>query len=243
MFPTVNLGPFVFPTAGLVYIFGAYICLTVVEKAAMRLTMNHHDIYGASTVALVSGLVGARLLFVVEYWAAFQENLLGIIWPLNSGYNMWGGVFVGIAAAFFYARAKQLPFASTMDALLPGIVSGLMVVSLADFLAGPGYGTLTNLFWGVSQFGIRRHPVQIYELFAGGIAIFAWWRLVRTNRHSGELALVVTAVYATGRLFFDAYRENTWLTDNGYHIIQIIALIVLLTTLFLLSRLSALKTT
>ncbi|MCP5099168.1 MAG: hypothetical protein GY943_26740, partial [Chloroflexi bacterium] len=190
------------------------------------------------TVALVGGLIGARLLFVIEYWAAFQENLLGIIWPLNTGYNAWGGLLVSIIAAFFYIRSKQLPFASTMDALLPGVIVGLMIISLADFLAGPGFGTLTNVFWGVSQFGVRRHPVQIYELIIGFLAIFTWWRLVRTVRRSGELALMVTAVYATGRLFFDAYRENTWLTSSGYHIIQIISLVVLLIGLFLLSRLS-----
>ena len=72
--------------------------------------------------------------------------------------------------------ARQLPPAGTLDALAPGLVVGLMVVSLADFLAGPGYGSETTLFWAIDLFGVRRHPVQLYEsltmlLFLGVLLI------------------------------------------------------------------------
>ncbi len=234
MFPTINLGSFVFPTAGLLYIFGAYLCLTVIEKAAMPLKLNKDKIYAIGTVGLIGGVVGARLAFVVEYWAAFQENLLGIIWPLNTGYTPMAGVLIGITAVIFYGRAKQMPVASTSDALIPGIIIGLMVVSLADFAAGPGYGVLTAVPWGVSQFGIRRHPVQIYEILVGGMALLLWWKLASKRAFEGQLFLASTAVYGAGRLFVEAFRANALLTSAGYHIVQMISLLLLLTSLFLL---------
>jgi prolipoprotein diacylglyceryltransferase len=52
----------------------------------------------------------------------------------------------------------------------------------------------------------------------------------------GQLFLIGTAVYSAGRLLTDAYRANAWLTNSGYHIIQILSLLILLTTLILLAR-------
>ena len=236
MFPTLNIGPFVFPTTGLVLIFGAWVCLTVVEKAAERLQQDAQSIYTLAVVGLFAGFLGARLTFVALYWPAYQNNLLGIIWPLTSGYNVVGGLIVGSVAAFFYGRAKQLPLAPTLDALSPGLIIGFMVVSLADFLGGPGYGTLTGMPWGISQYGVRRHPVQLYEILVGLVALVTWWGLLDRRRFAGQLFLATTAVYSAGRLFFDAFRDNPWLA-NGYHLWQIITFATMLISLSLLAYL------
>ncbi|MCA9963047.1 MAG: prolipoprotein diacylglyceryl transferase [Anaerolineales bacterium] len=236
MLPALNIGPFVFPTAGLTIIFGAYLALSLVERAARRLRQPVEPYYGLASTSLLVGIIGARLAFVVLYWSAFQENLLSIIWPLNTGYNMWGGLFFAAAAAFFYGRFRQLSPARTLDILAPGLLTGLMVMSLADLLAGPGYGTLTTLPWGINFFGVRRHPVQLYEILLGIEAIVIWFQLARRSTpHNGYLFLVVTAVYASGRLFLDTFRATAWFTTGGWHGLQIITLLIALTCLGLLA--------
>lgn len=247
MYPTINLGPLVFPTAGIAYLLGIWFSLTLIERAAKRLNLNVEAIYGLAVTGLIVGFVAARLLFVLEYWAAFQENLLGIIWPLTSGYNLAGGLFFGAAGAFFYGRYKQLPLWPTLDALTPGLLGALITISLADFLAGPGYGKLTNMPWGVSVFGIRRHPVQLYEIAIGLLALVFWWQITkpraRNAQHSfpGQACLLTAVLYSTGRLFIETFRDNAWLTAGGYHIVQIIALLMLLGSLVLLARFSTIQ--
>jgi len=236
MLPTISIGPVVFPTAGLVLILGAWVCLTAVEKAAKRLNQDANAVYALTSVALFAGFVGARLTFVVQYWSAFQENLLSIIWPLTSGYNALGGVIVGVVAAFFYGRAKNLPLAATLDALTPGLLIALVVVSLADFLGGPGYGTLTAVPWGISQYGVRRHPVQLYEVAAAAFALFVWWKLVPRRQFEGQLFLIAITLYSAARLLLDAFRDNTWLVSEGYHGWQIVSFIIMIAGLFLLAR-------
>jgi phosphatidylglycerol:prolipoprotein diacylglycerol transferase len=236
MLPTISLGPLVLPTAGLVYILGAWMLLSVIERAAKSLNLDAEATYSLSTVALVAGFIGARLTFVALHWSAYQDNLAGIIWPLTSGFDIWGGLFFGLTAAFFYGRFRQLlPFA-TLDALIPGLLTAFIIISLADFLGGPGYGEETEVFWGIVLFGIRRHPVQLYEIVIGALALFAWWRTLPNRTFDGQLFLIGTAVYSAGRLLTDAYRANAWLTNSGYHIIQILSLFILLTTLILLAR-------
>ena len=236
MFPTINIGPFVFPTAGIVYLLGAYLSLTLIERATKRLQLNVEATYGVAVTGLLVGFVAARLVFVATYWTSFSQNLLSIIWPLTSGYNVMGGLFFGAAAAFFYGRYKQLPLWPTLDALTPGLIAAFLTVSLADFLAGPGYGTFTSVPWGISVFGIRRHPVQIYEIILGIAALGVWWQVVKQRPPAGQAFLLTMALYSAGRLFLDAYRDNAWLTADGYHVIQIISLVVMLGCLILLMR-------
>ena len=109
MYPTLNLGPFVFPTAGIVYLLGVWLSLTLIERAAKQLHLNVEATYGLVVTGLIAGFLGARLLFVAEYWAAFQENLLGIIWPLTSGYNLGGGLFLARRGRFFTAVTNAFP--------------------------------------------------------------------------------------------------------------------------------------
>lgn len=238
MLPTINVGPLVISSASLVYIIGVWLALLAVEKAAAHLELNVPWTYNLATIGLASGFVAARLAFVATYWSAYRDNLLGIIWPLTSGFNLWAGLLVGCFAAFFYGRARNLEPRSTLDALVPGLLIGFMTVSLADFLGGPGYGVETDLPWAISLFGIERHPVQIYELLAGILAMGTWLTYRSKVDFSGQLFLIATAVYSAGRLIVDAYRANAILTDGGYHIVQLVALIVLMSAILLLMRYS-----
>jgi len=47
---------------------------------------------------------------------------------------------------------------------------------------------------------------------------------------------MTTAVYAASRLFTDAFRQSSWFTADGYRIIQIISLAVMLICLYMLNH-------
>ena len=236
MYPAINLGPLVLPTAPFVTIIGAWVCLALAERTAGRLGLDKEAMSSLVTWGLAAGFIGARLTFVALYWPAYQDNLLGIIWPINSGFHVWGGVFFGGAAMFFYGRAKQIPAAPYLDALAPVIVIGLLFVSLADCFGGPGFGTFTTMPWGINNFDMRRHPVQLYEIAVAAAALLTWWYFQKDRLFEGQLFLVTTAVYCFGRLFVDAYRANTWITAGGWHGLQILCLLAVLSALLLLMR-------
>jgi phosphatidylglycerol:prolipoprotein diacylglycerol transferase len=243
MFPTLPLGPAVLPTAAIAYLLGFWLALTAVERAAKRLKHDVAPIYNLATVGLVAAIIGARLTFVLIHWDSYQNNLIGIVWPLNSGFSAPGGLLIGVIAMVFYGRAKQLPLWSTLDALAPGLIVLLMTVSLADFLGGPGLGATTDLPIGLDVFGTRRHAVQLYEVLVGGLALWVWWRVtsaaLSTNsaesRFAGRPFLTTFVVYTTGRLFADSLRANSALIE-GYHTVQLVSLTLSIILLILLAR-------
>lgn len=248
MLPYLNLGPIGLPTGPLIYLLGMWLALYAVDRAARRLGHEPEPLYAVASAALLGGFIGARLVFVLIHWPSFDDNLLGIVWPLTSGYSAVGGVLIGAAAAFFYGRWRRLSLWPTLDVLAPGLLIFLMAVSLAGFLGGTGYGSLTAVPWGIDQFGVRRHAVQLYEMLAGAAALGVWLiatqpdlaglrRPVRSN-YAGRPFLLAVAVYAAGRLFVDAYSETTPLTGGGIHVVQAAALAILLVALIGLARLS-----
>lgn len=236
MIPAINLGPLVLPTAAFIYLIGIWICLVLAERVARRLGLDPDIMSGLVTAGIIAGFIGARLTFVFLYWPAYQDNLLGILWPINSGFNVWGGLFFGTAAVSFYGRYKQIPAAPYLDALAPVIVTGLLFVSLADFFGGPGFGTFTSLPWGINNFDTLRHPVQLYEIGVAIVALAAWWFSQKRRQFAGQLFLITTAVYCFGRLFVDTYRANTWITAGGWHGVQIVCLLIVVACLLLLMR-------
>lgn len=239
MLPIINVGPLALPTVGLVYIIGAWIALSAVEWAAKRLNLDPENTYGLAATALIAGFVGARVVFVTLHWPAYRDSLSSIVWPLTSGYEAWGGLFFGLAAAFFYGRARKLPPAATFDALAPGLLTALILVSAADFLGGTGYGIESGLPWALDVFGIRRHPFQLYEIVAGLLALGVWWKVVARRSFDGQPFLAAAAIFCAGLLIFDAFRANPWITGDGYHVLQIMSLIILLASVFLLGRYSS----
>ena len=236
MLPFLNLGPLALPTAPLVYLLGVWLALWAVDRAARRLGLDAERHYALATTAVLAGFVGARLAFVLLHWSSYDHNLLGIVWPLTSGYSAVGGALIGAAAAVFYGRWRRLSLWPALDALAPGLLLFLITVSLADFVGGAGYGSLTSMPWGVTVFGVRRHAVQLYEAVAGVVALGAWWAATspRLRGVAGRPFLWAAAAYAGGRLLVDAYRENAALV-SGFHVTQIGALVVLLAALGLLA--------
>ncbi|MEI2608212.1 MAG: prolipoprotein diacylglyceryl transferase family protein [Candidatus Promineifilaceae bacterium] len=239
MFPTLSLGPAVIPTAPLILLIGIWLLLDASERSARRLNLDNKLIYNLAVTTLVTGFVGARLVFVALHWSAYQNNLWGIVWPLVSGYEGWGGLLIGGFAALLIARRTQLPLWPTLDALTPALLIAFITISLADFLGGPGYGKPTTMPWGINLFNLRRHPVQVYELLGGVGSLWLWWRLTDPVKQWGVAFLTSAAAYAALRLFTDAYRSNTPLTEGGYHLIQLFCFVIMLSCLFLLSHLSA----
>jgi phosphatidylglycerol:prolipoprotein diacylglycerol transferase len=238
MLPVLNIGPLAIPTGPLLLLLGAWIALSVVERTAKRVGLPVNDTYAVATTALLAGVIGARIVFVALHWSAFRANLLGIIWPLNTGYDVWGGVLIGVTAAAIVVYRRGLNRWRVLDSLAPGVLVLLAAVALAQLAAGTAYGTETSVPWGIRLFDlpIRRHPVQLYDVLAVLVALAGWWWAVRRAMSAGGPALVAAALYGTGRLLLEAYRATPWTTVDGYRVAQFMALAVVGTALFLLAR-------
>ena len=143
--------------------------------------------------AAVGGLIGARLLFILDAWPAFVADPWALILT-GAGFIWYGGLLGGIAGVSLCMRRYRLPWLRTMDIVAPAIALGHGIGRIGCHLAGDGdWGPPTDLPWGVVYSEaiagwphppeVAVHPTPLYELAAYSlIFVFLWQRRTATHR-------------------------------------------------------------
>lgn len=237
MFPILQIGPFAVQAPGLFLLLGIWLGLNLAERLAPRFGSQASTIYNLTFIALVAGLVGARLSYVFQYLDAFTASPLSLI-SLNPGLlDPIGGTVIGILAAAIYANRKKLPPTPTLNALTPLLAVFTIALGFSHLASGKVFGMETDLFWGIDLWGAKRHPTQVYEIILASLTL----RLIWPHRDSTERVIIGTfwrflAFNAGARLLIEGFRADSILLPNGIRTAQIAAWFVLAVGLFMLSR-------
>ena len=238
MFPTLQLGPLALQVPGLVLLAGLWLGLTLSERRAKRHGENPGYLYNLVFIALIAGVIGARLSYDITYPSAFAANPLSLL-SINPGlFDPFAGILIGVSAAVIYLYRKQLPLWSTLDALTPLFAILAIAQGIAHFAAGSAFGSPTDLPWGIHLWGAIRHPTQIYEILLATITLLAVLLIDRfpLGQIPGLTFLSFIALSAASRLFIEAFRGDSTLIGSGFRSAQIISWLVLAACLALLGR-------
>jgi phosphatidylglycerol:prolipoprotein diacylglycerol transferase len=241
MFPILQIGPLAIQTPGLALLLGLWLGLTLAEKYTPQRCIAANLLYNLVFVALITGIAGARLAYVIRYPGTFVSSPLGLI-SLNPGlFDLWGGIVSGIICGSIYAQRRGLEFWNTVDALTPLLAIFAIALGLSNLASGNAFGTPTNLPWGIELWGERRHPTQLYTIFTAGLILVLLWpgNSRWMDKQPGSYFLSFLALSALARLFVEAFRGDSILLPGGFRLAQVIAWIILagsLWGLLLLSR-------
>lgn len=134
-------------------------------------------------LAIYAGLIGARLMFLLESnLGAILKEPLQIIVFWQGGLGWYGGIGFGCAAALAGFAIARMPVWLCGGAIASGIALADAVSRIGCFYCGCCYGSPTSLPWGVYNYELQTtvHPTQIYTLLvaaatAAGLQ-FMWER-------------------------------------------------------------------
>src|SRR5262249_44286509 len=85
------------------------------------------------------GIVGARLLYVIEHADTFSKDLGSVFSVNEGGISIYGGVLGGALVGFLYAYRKHLPVRRIADCAGLGLLVGRAVGRMGAFTTGdPG---------------------------------------------------------------------------------------------------------
>jgi 2-amino-4-hydroxy-6-hydroxymethyldihydropteridine diphosphokinase len=177
MFPILNIGPLAIQAAGFILILSLFIGLWLTGIFSKNLGTNEDAIENSILIGLISGLLGARLGFLLQNPSIFSENPLSFFSLTPSMLNTSFGLFVGLITAIIYAQKNHLPMWPTLDTLSPLSILIFAGIHLANLANGENFGLPTNLPWGIDLWNETRHPVQAYAfllsiLTLAGLSIY-----------------------------------------------------------------------
>ena len=223
MFPRLfHLGNFGIPTYGVLVASGVLVGLFVAAKLAQQQGEDPDKAWNLGIIAVLSAIVGAKLLLIVNDWGYYTRNPREIfsLSMLQAGGVFYGGLIAAIAASVWYIRREHMPVLKTCDAFAPGIALGHAIGRVGCFAAGCCYGKPTSLPWGVvftnplaKQFsgtplGIHIHPTQLYESAVELINFFLLYWLIRHKRFQGQVIGAYMFLYGFARYFLEFLRDD-----------------------------------
>ena len=238
MLPTLQIGPLALQVPGLVLIAGLWLGLTLSERRARRHGKNVNYLYNLVFIAIIAGVVGARISYAITYPGAFASNPWSLI-SINPGLlDPFAGFLFAAAATLIYLCRNQLPVWTTLDDLTPLFAILAIAQGIAHLASGNAFGAPTDLPWSIYIWGASRHPTQIYEILLATLILLAIILLDRVPwfRTSGVLFLSFTAITAASRLFLEAFRGDSTIIGDRFRLPQVIAWLVLAVCLTLIGR-------
>jgi phosphatidylglycerol:prolipoprotein diacylglycerol transferase len=146
---------------GIGFLLGSYIL-------SLELARKKLDPEIASTItilAVVFGISGAKILFLIEEWKTFIRNPIGEAFT-PGGLTWYGGFILGMTVISLYVRRKKIPFLKIWDGLAMGLIIAYGVSRLGCHLSGDGdYGFPTTLPWGTNYSQGTSPPSRTFAMF------------------------------------------------------------------------------
>ncbi len=237
---------------GILIVAGALAGAFLATREAKRRGVDPDHVWNALLIALILGVIGARLYHVLSSPAGtsigldyYLQNPIEILNFRQGGLGIYGAVAGGALAIYLYARWAKLNFMQIVDIAIPGLALGQAIGRWGNFFNQELYGFPTTLPWGIPidaahrlpMFAdLTRYPVEttrftptfLYEsLWDLAMALCLLYIARRwTREKSGDLFLIWGILYGTGRFLVEFERPDAW-TISGVATAQIIGLILI----------------
>jgi phosphatidylglycerol:prolipoprotein diacylglycerol transferase len=211
--PEISIGPLDLQTFGICFAFSFVASGLVMGRRLRELGKPADWTYEMVFAALIGGLVGARLDFVIQNWDEVSDDLLGNIFT-GTGLVFFGGLLGGAIGVILWARWRGWLGWALLDAAAAPLAIGYAVGRVGCQLSGDGdYGVASDLPWamaypeGTVATTEEVHPTPIYETLSMGIGALVLWRL--RDRFAPGVLFGLYLILAGGERFLvEIVRRN-----------------------------------
>jgi phosphatidylglycerol:prolipoprotein diacylglycerol transferase len=156
MYPVIfKFGPITIYSYGLMVFMAVIIGLNLLVEEARRLGYDKDLIFDLGITITFSGIIGARLLYVLLNLGFYLENPKEIFMLTHGGLAILGGVVAALIAVFIFMKLKKMPFLITLDLVAPYVVLGESIGRIGCLLNGCWFllsGARSNTFSSTDAF-------------------------------------------------------------------------------------------
>ena len=212
-----------------VMLFLAFMAAVFVARSELnRRGLDGSSIYLIAAVAAITGVIGARIFYVLGNLDTFSGNW-GQIFDINMrGLVFYGGLALAVPSCLLLIRYLKLPLGAVSDAIGLAIPLSLAIARVGCFLNGCCGGKTSGLPWAVTFPGspVAVHPTQIYEMILDLLAfLFLLWARKRLRR-DWDLFLLSIASYGLIRFVVEFFRYHV--NPNATIFFQVVSAVLFL---------------
>ncbi len=215
----ISVGAFSVSWHGLFMVTGIAVGVFFSARLMAKAGLSRDTFYSLAPWAILGGIIGARLLHLVDHWEFYLANPELILAVWRGGLAVWGGILGGTIAALIFAKIQDKGFylAPYADQIAPGLILAQATGRIGCIIDGDVFSTTTGLPWGVvythshspSYGRSPQHPAVGYELLMDLFIFGILWKLRGRLKPDGSLFLLYTILYSVGRFFLSFLRLDS----------------------------------
>jgi phosphatidylglycerol:prolipoprotein diacylglycerol transferase len=220
-----SIGPLTIYSLGVLWALAAFVAAWIVRLELKRYGYDPEIATSVVIAAAIGGLLGARLLFILEEWETFTQAPFDFIFS-GAGFSWYGGLFGGALAAAWVFKKHKLPLARVADIAAPALALGYGIGRIGCFLAGDAtWGKVSEVPWAMAfpnavsgwtdpltgapyPPGVRVHPTQLYELVQSVFAFAILWVLRKRPYPPGTIFYLYLILAGSMRFIVEFWRAN-----------------------------------
>ena len=233
---------------GIIIAIGFLLAYLYVSKHLKQYGLTENNFLDALLWAVPSGIVGARIYYVIFDFDLYRNNLLDIFKIWEGGLAIYGGVIGACIAIIIFARVKKIHVGAILDLAGFGLLIGQTIGRWGNFINREAFGGETDIFcrmgltdveWAVLPAGttIYVHPTFLYESIWNllGFLLIHFFAKSGKRRYDGQIFAMYVAWYGFGRMFIEGLRTDSLYTNGGIRISQLLAAVTVVAALIFLA--------
>ncbi len=209
-----TIGPVTIYGYGLMIAIGALSAYITSEYRAKKRGMQYELVFNLFIWALVGGILGAKLLYLLTQLKAIMEDP-SLLLDISHGFVVYGGIIGGIISGFLFTKKHKLNFLEFFDLVMPSIALAQGFGRLGCLLAGCCYGNETNsafhLIFHESDFApnnVPLIPTQPISSVLDFLNFFALIMIAKRSKAKGQVAGFYLTFYSAGRFILEFFRGD-----------------------------------
>ena len=227
-----SIGPLVVYSYGLMLVVAFFIAVTLSSEEAKKQGINPDFIFNLFFIAFISGIIGARIFYVIENLSYYLKSPLEIVMLSHGGMSWFGGLILGLASGVIYLRFKKEGIYKIFDLVVPFLALAQSLGRVGCFLNGCCFGkeSIYGIYFPAQ--GLILIPTQLYSSFIL-LLIFVILRFLQGRLHKeGQVFYAYLCLYSIKRFFIEFLRADNKIILSNLTLFQIISIFIFAFSVF-----------
>ena len=222
MFPILNLGPLSLPLPEFVLLIGFWMGTIMADRTSRSLLSDPGFIDRLLWSSMLAGILGARISYFARNPAAFNGDFLSLFSLNFNLFDLVGGLLIALAVTLYIVSQSRISLLLALDTISPFLAVFLASIHLSKLARGTGFGSLTDLPWGINLWGSSRHPVQLYYFLASIIVLISILFILSKYSYTQGLVFFIFSLFTCSYLlFFSRFEVSNIIIFAGIRLNQL----------------------
>lgn len=227
---------------GIIMVTGIILAFLYAYYRSKHEGVSFDDLLDYAIFTVLSGIVGARLYYVITSGQKYSFGEIFAIW--NGGIAIYGAIIGGAASLLAVSLYKKIKWQKVFDMVCPGVMIGQIVGRWGNFFNGEAYGEspaadsllyfmrmeLRHENWSTSYIC---QPTFLYESLWNLVGFIIINALYKKKKYDGQVFLMYITWYGFGRMLIEGLRTDSLMVGT-FRISQVVAFLCFVTGTILL---------